>query len=880
MTANFQLHYVSLQYSSGKTLLSLTASHFPLSVTSDGTKFTAKAVIYPDVAGKPAQLGVSSACRPQICRPDGTLVPMRRVVKPCSNEAYWIEDGSWEESYKNYTAETRNKPGLFKFECDDQQCEVDISVESRPFSEAEYLSLLDDFQQSLFGLVVDPQGSVSHVSSKQVPIFSREVEQLFRDFIKYATQITDAPTHELRETQELRRPSRVKPVRRTFMEIACKGMPDKLTSRAHQASYNTPENRYVAALVNRVHRVVKNATKMLEGRQRTLERAHQRNRDRIIEIDRIEADGWQYVIDQDQMDYELQEAQRQSEAWQQRQLEEWEQQVNRIIKAQPVREKAPVKNLRIKTVFAPPKKIQNEEGMHIKIKCRLQTKTDFEDQSFNLYIPAHLWFPGLFDDKMEYDITVDYDYKGSEHVLSVKFLSSVVIVDTQLFRRDTPHFQLVAKLKTLRTKLKSTGWKQPMTAKMIHDLKAERQVLENRTLSDTSSPLDSHIHNLGALERQLTSLQKRQKSLGIKQDAHFPGSIIFVQNPLYSGLKSSYGQLLVKGEINEDLMEQITGLDALGIIDLPTIYEKWCMVKFMDCIIRDCNFIPQNKNWVDEIVFTASGKRGRFECEFKHEHLPYCIRFSYQEARRNYAFNENQTRTFVPDFVFQFSHQEQNIWTDFATLVCDAKCKNFALNKPTALADDAWNIDKKYRRTPQDFIFVVHPAQGAIKRPRTSLLQVWGQSSFYGGSWPPDWKFLTDGGREERTRWVDQQTPNHRLGAILLKPLSQESIADTDNFRRLVLMLLEYGSQHKEPLFCCACGSTDLKKEQQYAGHKLTCRDCGEFAIYTHCNNLQCSMGTLGKHANLYKHGTYWTFHDFHPTAPYNIRCPQCGSTL
>lgn len=873
MTANFQLHYVSLQYSSGKTLLSLTASHFPISVTSDGTKFTAKAVIYPDVAGRTAQLGVSSACRPQICRPDGTLVPMRRVVKPCSNEAYWIEDGSWEESYKNYTAETRNKPGLFKFECDDQQCEVDISVESRPFSEAEYLSLLDDFQQSLFGLIVDPQGSVSHVASKPVPIFSSEVEQLLRDFIKYATQITDAPTHELRETQELRRLSRVKPVRRTFMEIACKGMPDKLTSRAHQASYNTPENRYVAALVNRVHRVVKNATKMLEGRQRTLERAHQRNRDRIIEIDRIEADGWQYVIDQDQMKYELSEVRGQLEDWHQRQLEKWEQHVKSNVEVQPISEKTTYKNLRIRIVSAPYKKTQNEEAIHVDIKCRLQIERDFIDEKFELYIPAYLWFNDLFENGKEYDITVEYKYKEAERMFHVKILNSVILVNIQLN-------QLVERLENKLEELESSEWKQSMIDKDVCELKAERQVLKKRTLSDTSSPLDSHIHNLGALERQLTSLQKRQKSLGIKQDAHFPGSIIFVQNPLYSGLKSSYGQLLVKGEINEDLMEQITGLDALGIIDLPTIYEKWCTVKFMDCIIRDCNFIPQNKNWVDEIVFMASGKRGRFECEFKHEHLPYCIRFSYQEAWRNHAFNENQTRTFVPDFVFQFSHQEQNIWTDFATLVCDAKCKNFALNKPTALADDAWNIDKKYRRTPQDFIFVVHPAQGAIKRPRTSLLQVWGQSSFYGGSWPPDWKFLTDGGREERTRWVDQQTPNHRLGAILLKPLSQESIADTDNFRRLVLMLLEYGSQHKECLFCCACGSTNLKKEPHYAGHKLTCRDCGEFAIYTHCNNPQCSMGTLGKRANLYKHGTYWTFHDFDPTNPYNIRCPQCGSTL
>ena len=881
-SANFKLYYVSVRYGPDRTPLSLTASRFPIPVEGGGRHFAARAVVYPEVSGNPAQIGVRCDAQPHLRRSDGTLVPMRKVNKPGSDEAYWVEVGDWAKKYLNFESESRNTVGSLTVVCGNQECVVEVTAGSRPISDADFLSMLDDFQQALYRLVIDPTGSVSRASWRTVPIFGDEVQRLLRELIKHAISLMDAPTHELRETQELRTLSRVRPVRRTFMEIASKGTANRLTSRAHQATYNTPENRYVAALVNRVHRIVSSAQKMLQKQERTQNQHRQRNLDRIEGISRLEADGWRDVIDKAQMEYELSEAREEVAAW--------EKGVQALqAAAPPAVSVATPTALRVKiTTKAYPNPQPRGGGWH-GAKCRLQSAGTYKVDDFKISLPSKLWFDGLFDDTGEYDLCITYKprrepypYKPGEErtVLSVSTLNSVVMVNTPLSRR-------VKKLAAQWKKLDASDWKQSMDSGAIEELKQERSLLRERTRVVDDSALSSHIQSLSIMERQLTSLKKRQKELGIKPEFHFPGSIIFVQNRLYSGVKSAYERLLIKGKIDEDLWEEIIGLDDIGIIDLPTLYEKWCLVKFIECATKGCDFRPDRKDWIEEIVLTASGKRGQFTCGFDHDQIPHRLEFSYQAPWRNRAFREGQIKTYAPDFVLRFFRRDGDDWTEYATLICDAKCKDFAKDDASHLALDAWDIDRKYRREPpcNDFIFVLHPAQGAVRRPRTSPRQSWGKSSFYGGSWPPDWKFLTEQSRAEKTRWAGRRTPNHRLGALLMKPLSDESATDTDNLRRLVLMMLEYGSQSQEQLFCSACGSTDIETKSRPARLKPTyvhtCRRCHERAYYNHCNNKECDQATpTHKRANLYKHGQYWTFHDFDPVDPYNIRCPQCGSTL
>lgn len=881
-SANFKLYYVSVRYGPERTPLSLTASRFPIPIEGSGTHFAARAVVYQDVSDNAAQIGVRCGVQPHLRRSDGTLVPMRKVNKPGSDEAYWVEVGDWVKNYLNFESESRNTVGSLTVVCGNQECVVEVTAGSRPISDAAFLSMLDDFQQALYRLVIDPTGCVNRAAWKTVPIFGDEVQRLLREFIKHAISLMDAPTHELRETQELRNISRVRPVRRTFMEIASKGTTNRLTSRAHQATYNTPENRYVAALVNRVHRIVSSTQKMLQKQERTQKQHRQKNLNRIEDISRLEADGWRDVIDMAQMEYELSEAREEVAAWEKR--------VQALQAAVPPGASVATPTaLRVKITtkaYANPRPLGG--GWH-GAKCRLQSAGTYKVEDFKISLPNKLWFDGLFDDTGEYDLCIAYKHHqepniyrpGEERtVLAVSTLNSVAMVNTPLSRR-------VKKLAAQWKKLDTSDWKQSMDNRAIGELQQERSLLRERTKVVDDSALSSHIQSLSTMERQLLSLKKRQKALGIKPEFYFPGSIIFVQNRLYSGVKSTYERLLINGKINEDLWEEIIGLDDLAIIDLPTLYEKWCLVKFIECATEGCGFRPDRKDWIEEIVLTASGKRGQFTCGFDHAQLPFRIGFSYQPSWPNRAFGEVKSKDFFPDFVLSFFHQDGDGWKEYATLVCDAKCKDFAKDDPGHLARDAWVIDRKYRREPphNDFIFVVHPAQGAIRRPRTSPRQSWGKSSFYGGSWPPDWKFLTEETNAEKTRWAGRRTPNHRLGALLMKPLSDESATDTDNLRRLVLMVLEYGSQSQEQLFCSACGSTDIDTEIREARLKPTfvhtCRRCNERAYYNHCNNKECDQASHArKRANLYKHGAYWTFHDYDPVDPYNIRCPQCGSTL
>ena len=816
---------------------------------------------------------------------------MRRVNKPGSDETYWVEVGDWAKKYLNFEAESRNTVGALTIVCGNQECVVEVTAGSRPISDADFLSMMDDFQQALYDLVVDANGAVSRASWRAVPIFGSEVNHLLREFIRYASSIMDAPTHELREIQELRSLSHVRPVRRTFMEIACKGMPSRLTSRAHQATYNTPENRYVAALVSRVHRIVINAQKMLQGRARTQQRSRQRNLDRIDEINRLEADGWRDVIDRAQMEYELSEAREELAVWKTGGSASWQKRVQKMLNSvSSATSGVTWRNLRVRITSEPKKSNWQSGGKYYDAECRGRNETAYRDDKYIVDLPPNLWFDGLFEEIGEYDLclayfldrTEDDDPRASATVLCVRAISSIVLVSTPASTRIE---RRIARFEAKRKKLDASNWRQAIGSDSQKELKQERSLLKDRANTGKDTQLGKHIQSLGAMERQLMSLKERQKTLGIKPVFHFPGSIIFVQNRLYSGVKSAYGRLLIKGEIDADLLDEIIGLDDVGIIDLPAIYEKWCLVKLIECAMIGCDFRPDNKDWIKEIVLRATGKRGQFTCVFGHAQLPFRIEFFYQPTWPNRAFGEVKSKDFFPDFVLIFSYQNGATWKEYATLICDAKCKDFARDNPGHLAHDAWVIDRKYRRDRphNDFIFVVHPAQGAIKRPRTSPRQSWGKSSFYGGSWPPDWKFLTEETNVEKTRWAGRRTPNHQLGALLMKPLSNDIGTDTDNFRRLLLMMLEYGSQRQEPLFCTACGSTEMATEEHFrAGNYKptfvhTCRRCLERAYYNHCDNKECGQASR---ANLYKHGVYWTFHDYDPADPYDIRCPQCGSTL
>src|SRR5690606_18190224 len=79
------------------------------------------------------------------------------------------------------------------------------------------------------------------------------------DFIKNVKGVIENPKVELREVQSLQPYNKVRPVARTYMEIASKGESKKLTGRSFNSNFNLRENSYILTLIDRLILITKNS---------------------------------------------------------------------------------------------------------------------------------------------------------------------------------------------------------------------------------------------------------------------------------------------------------------------------------------------------------------------------------------------------------------------------------------------------------------------------------------------------------------------------------------------------------------------------------------------------------------------------------------------
>ncbi len=207
-------------------------------------------------------------------------------------------------------------------------------------------------------------------------------------------------------------------------------------------------------------------------------------------------------------------------------------------------------------------------------------------------------------------------------------------------------------------------------------------------------------------------------------------------------------------------------------------------------------------------------------------------------------------------------------------LMMDAKFHQFkpiASGEPGAdLADKlgvllakGYDLGGRYR------VFVLHPG-----RDRRSTSE-WQRFCRYGGG------HFTPA-PESRPAW-DQSDPDHRIGAVLLRP------GAVDPLVRLIMMHLYLNLFTRldpaEPLapslklvpFCPACRGHDFKEPSKKPGSSFrqSCGNvqCGHLVFRNHCWNCK----TPHYKTQLFKLGAYWTFHDTSALDPYNIKCPHCG---
>ena len=419
-------------------------------------------------------------------------------------------------------------------------------------------------------------------------------------------------------------------------------------------------------------------------------------------------------------------------------------------------------------------------------------------------------------------------------------------------------------LQLQRQNLESTNWIRPLNNKEKEEQNREIEALKKieDILKKNQQDNVLLVKNLKPTIDKLQKLLNICKDLNIQKDSYFPNSMTFIQNPNYQGSYSFYKQINNMVGIDENLFIQIQIIEKIGLLDIPTIYERWCYLQIIKILIDKYKFQPE-ENWKINLtnqIIGDSNKIKNLKIQFTNEHIKRKIDLWYEKVL------DNGKR---PDFILDISSTFGTNSTH--NLIMDAKFhEEVDIKKQIELLYKK----KNYAENGKNTVFILHPdTNKSIKNKRTP--KEWGYDSYYGEVEMFNFKWDTD------------KNPNHKYGSILLSPINKNGNY-LDNLQRLIGMHLQYilennieitkenkiNPEPSEKIFCLVCGSDSFTGNQFNTSngkgyrYQLTCNGCKHFYVYNYCWNC--------KH-RLIKNGEYWTYHSNQVLEPFNIKCPNCN---
>ena len=441
-----------------------------------------------------------------------------------------------------------------------------------------------------------------------------------------------------------------------------------------------------------------------------------------------------------------------------------------------------------------------------------------------------------------------------------EYIKNIEILDSPLIREGK-------ELSAEKIKLESKGWERSLTP---HEKETQNREIENikNMINFIDSELNGNTNTYKSLipvEKSLKQLLKTFSDYKVKKNIHFPGSMTFIQNPAYQGVHKLYKKIMDSSGLDTSLFDSLLEAQKIGVLDIPLIYERWCLLQIITVLIDKFHFTPQ-EGWKQSLLNQVLTLKKDIVLNFKNDAICREVRLTYEKELRSGK---------RPDFVLDItsSFNEKKVQRRF---VMDAKFyEKIDISRVVDELYNEKNYAEKSERTPHNKVFILHPSPEAVPNRKTP--QHWSINSYYGETPMFDW---------------DEDKPNkpsHQYGAILLSPIKRSG-ADIDDLQRLIGMFLQYGLENndldhndleysasinpmlKEKLFCIACGSDQYsyeeKTQQKGVRWDIKCDRCNLYSQYNYCWNC---------HHRLIKNGIHWSYHATQALEPYNIKCPNCG---
>lgn len=499
-------------------------------------------------------------------------------------------------------------------------------------------------------------------------------------------------------------------------------------------------------------------------------------------------------------------------------------------------------------------------------------------------------------------ISLEFDFNIFNHILleNTEYMISAHIEKSKVFKKNgglihKRYFKYITKIEQIsnfsfenelnyylkqKKQLERTNWSRPLNNKEKIEQEKEKEAIKKQIqiLNDESQTANEYIKQLEPLIQILKNILNQFNQLSIVQDSYFPNSMTFIQNPNYQGAYKYYELIKNMVGIDESLFLSIQKIDKIGVLDIPTLYERWCFLQIIKVLIDKYHFLPE-KDWKQKLLIQMIGNTNEVRKNIKNIMIKFENLILDRKIILHYEKELNGPNSKRPDYILEIESLKTN---QKHNLIMDAKFKEKSNIKD--LIEELY-YKKNYSQKDKNTVFILHPdSKNSITKMNPSD---WGNDAYYGES------------NMFNFQWDNDDFPNHKYGAILLSPIKDTIDYGNylDNLQRLIGMSLQYQLEYnkkndiilgnlekeqdvidpipKEKKFCLKCGSEKIKTiysgfstSQKGIFYEFQCEECKHNFIYFYCWNC--------KH-RLIKNGSYWSYHSFQPLEPFDIQCPHCA---
>jgi hypothetical protein len=871
MKPEFEIKYIEVQWYDKDTVTKVTESMVNLSLgyNDEIECFECETTIYPNTKGLRGQLAVrffhSKPVNPYIKLSTGEALHLSPIKDIDTGRVWWVVKASWDKNNKFWSHAGINTAGTLKLELNGQDCHVLIG--SMDFTRDQLENYLSSFKDNLWELILDDSSTIQSDKTSDGIGINEKVIECINHFVSHAEKVLNTPKAELREIQTLKPRRAVRPVNRTFMELVSKTNQRFLTSRATTPTYNVAENRYVLFALERCYRIVKQIVILSGNKSKRYAHTAEKLQNQYDSFTDSVKVNRSLVV----KDLEVLRERCHCEYWQ---------------------------NLLLEKLAAEGIYLGNQSPSYYEVYIRTQgystkqnsrEKDGFFIETFNngqwgkdkgktTILSCRRYIPGLvncLEPNADYRIIGMWNRNETANavIYSISTMSLIETTNTRGLEGARNKFE---EEKQLGKRLNTEGWERKLSPNELEEQEKEKAALLNRIDFYTKQQkLSEYVfEKVSPKQKLLFKIIKALRQLDILPSNNFPNSMTFVQNPHYQGVHNGYKNLReITNLADDELLVNLEEIDAIGLVNMPLLYERWCLLQIIKVLKESFRFVPQD-NWKYKLIEAVNTNGIDVEIKFSNTDSKRYVNLTYEKT-----LDSGKRPDFVIDLDWYSDDDHQNNDLRTKRFVMDAKFYNESTFEKfgglMGVADNLYN-KKNYRESTNNPVFILHPSKKILPERVTS--QEWGEYSFLG----------------ELPIGDSDINPEHQYGGVFLSPIDKHLY--TDELQRLLGLFFQYKLEDiiapsngrsddrtvSKP-FCIRCGSSSLSgitkssgfynREGEWVSRTprsvwMQCNDCEQFISFNHCRKTD---------TRLIKNGLYWTYHSARAIEPFNIKCPSCS---